>query len=168
MALGILDLAADRSNLLGEFFFFLPSGLQAAELLFRFGTLVEEVGFARLMVGAGRDLAVDDPQLSIDQTDAALTVLDRRRDRRLAHRDTGASGVDQRHRLVGQLPARDVAGREPHCLADRLVENAHAVVLFERADEAAHHRNRAGLCRGRGTPMASDGLSFKYKTRSTR
>ena len=36
-------------------------------------------------------------------------------------------------RLVGQLPAGDVAVREPHGVLDGLVEDAHLVVLLERA-----------------------------------
>src|SRR5437763_976327 len=145
LALGILDLAADSCDLFREFLFFLPLGLESAEFLFCLCAFAEEVGFARLMVGAGRDLAVDDPQLGVDQADAALTVFDRGRASRLTHSHPGAGGVDQRYCLVGQLPARDVAGLEPHRLAKRLVEDAHAVMLFERADEAAHHRNRAGF-----------------------
>src|SRR6202035_1881950 len=73
LVLGILDLAADRSDLLGELLFLLPLRLQPVQLLLRLAVLVEELGFARLMVGAGRDLALDDPQFSVDQADAALT-----------------------------------------------------------------------------------------------
>ncbi len=86
--------------------------------------LLVEFGAARGMVGAGRGLAIEDRHLGVDHRDAALAVLDRRRDRRLAHRHPRAGGVDQRHRLVRQLAARDVARREPHRLADRLVEDA--------------------------------------------
>src|SRR5205823_475237 len=74
LALGILDLAADRCDLFREFLFFLPLGLESAEFLFGLCAFAEEVGFARLMVGAGRDLAVDDPQLGVDQADAAQAV----------------------------------------------------------------------------------------------
>ncbi len=45
----------------------------------------------------------------------------------------------RRHALVGQLPRRDVARRELHRLGDRLVQDAHAVVLLQRADQAAQH-----------------------------
>ena len=62
--------------------------------------------------------------------------------RRLAHRHARAGGVDQADRLVGQLAARDVARRQPHRLAHRLVEDAHVVMLLQRGDQAAHHRDR--------------------------
>src|SRR4029077_18321583 len=101
--LGILDLAADRSDLLGELLFLLPLRLQPVQLFLRLAALVEELGFARLMVGAGRDLTLDNPQLGVDQADAALTVLDRRRARGLAHRPPGAGGVDQRSRPVAHM-----------------------------------------------------------------
>ena len=45
-----------------------------------------------------------------------LQILDRRGNRGLAHRHAGAGGVDQADRLVGQLAARDVAGRQAHRL----------------------------------------------------
>ena len=43
--------------------------------------------------------------------------------------------------LSGSWRRRDVAGRQPHRLAHRLVEDAHLVVLFEDADQAADHRD---------------------------
>ena len=71
--------------------------------------------------------------------DRHLEVGDRRRRGALADRDAGAGGVEQAHRLVGQLPRRDVAGREMHGGDHRLVGNPHAMVLFHRLQDAAQH-----------------------------
>ena len=46
--------------------------------------------------------------------------------------DARAGGVDQADRLVGQLARRDVARRQPHRLAHRLVEDADVVMLLQR------------------------------------
>ena len=47
--------------------------------------------------------------------------------------------------LSGSWRRRDVARRQPHRLAHRLVEDAHVVVLLERGDQAAHHGDRHRL-----------------------
>ena len=65
----------------------------------------------------------------------------------LAERHAGAGRVEQADRLVGQLPAGDVAVREPHRVLDRLVEDAHLVVLLQRRRQAAHHADGLRLRR---------------------
>ena len=91
------------------------------------------------MVGARRRLALDDLQLGVDQAEAALAVVDRRRYGVLAHRHAGAGGVDQADGLVRQLAGRDVARRKAHGVAHRLVEDANLVMQLEGGDEAADH-----------------------------
>ena len=67
---------------------------------------------ARADVDADRRLALDDAGLDLERLDAPPAVLDLGRHRVLADRDAGAGGVEQAHRLVGQLARRDVAVRE--------------------------------------------------------
>ena len=83
------------------------------------------------MPGAGGGLALEDADLDLEVVDLAAAVLDGRRDGVLADRHAGAGGVEQADRLVGQLPAGDVAVRELDRRLDRLVEDADAVVLLE-------------------------------------
>ena len=67
---------------------------------------------ARADVDADRGLAVDDAGLDLERLDAPPAVLDLGRHRVLADRDARAGGVEQAHRLVGQLARRDVAVRQ--------------------------------------------------------
>ena len=75
----------------------------------RLGRRALSVGeFGGALGVVGRRPAVSrsqDRDFGVDQRDAPLAVLDRRRHRRLAHRNPGAGGVDQADRLVRQLPA---------------------------------------------------------------
>ena len=77
--------------------------------------------------------------LRLARGDRDARVLDHRRRRALADRDARAGGVEQAHRLVGQLPRRDVAVRELHRRHDRGIGDAHLVVLLHRAEDAAQH-----------------------------
>ena len=54
-------------------------------------------------------LAFEDAELDLEVVDLPAAVLDGRRDRALADRHPGAGGVEQADRLVGELPAGDVA-----------------------------------------------------------
>ena len=62
-------------------------------------------------------------ELGLERLDAAAAVLDLGRHRVLADGDARAGGVEQAHRLVGQLARRDVAVRELDRRLDRLVED---------------------------------------------
>ncbi len=65
-------------------------------------------------VDADRLLAADDLALGPQRLEAALAVLELGRRRVLADGDARAGGVEQAHRLVGQLARRDVAMRQAH------------------------------------------------------
>ena len=83
-----------------------------------------------------------DAEFGVDQGDAALAVLDRGRNGGLAHRHARAGGVDQADTaLSGNCRDGNVARRQPHRLAHRLVQDADLVVLLQRADQAADHRD---------------------------
>ena len=100
------------------------------------------------MVGAGAVLAVEDARSPrVKLLDAAAAVLDGRRGGRVADGHPGAGRVEQADRLVGQLPAGNVAVREPHGVDHGLVEDAHLVVLLQRRDQAAHHVHAGGFGR---------------------
>jgi hypothetical protein len=102
---------------------------------------------ATSLLHAHRGLALDDAALDLERLDPALAVLDLGRRGVLADRDAGAGGVEQAHRLVGQLARRDVAVRERDRGFDRLVEQLHAVVLLEHRGDAAQHQDRLLLAR---------------------
>ena len=80
-------------------------------------------------------ILIETPNCSI----AAAAILDGRRGRSLPDRHPRAGRVEQAHRLVGELPPGDVAIRKPDGIDDRFVQDPHAVVLFQGADQAAHH-----------------------------
>ena len=90
---------------------------------------------ARLRLGArrvdaDRRLAPDDLQLGLQRLDPLRQSSTSRRHGVLADRHARAGGVEQAHRLVGQLARRDVAVREPDGRLERLVEDLHPVVLL--------------------------------------
>ncbi len=114
-----LDPVAHFRDLAGQLFLLLPTYRQRLELRGGRRPLLGELGLARGMIGAGRHLASEHCRLR----------------------------VDQRHRLVGQLTARDKAGREPHRFADRFVQDAHAMMRLEGGNHAAHHCDRGRLIR---------------------
>ncbi len=84
--------------------------------------------------------------------DGDLGVLDGRGLGVLADGDARAGGVEQAHRLVGQLARRNVAVGKIDRRHDRLVGHAHLVVLLHRSDEAAQHH-----CGGRDIGLADRG-----------
>ena len=90
---------------------------------------------------ADRGLAADDAALDLQRLPAAQNVLDLGRRGVLRNGDTGAGGVEKAHRLVGQLPRRDVAMRQADRRLDRLVEYLYLVVLFQHAGDTAQHEN---------------------------
>ena len=113
-----------------------PALLQLVELRLGLPELLDGLGEPFVVPGAGDLLALEDADLDLEVLDPRLAVLDGRRRRVLAERDAGAGGVEQADRLVGQLPAGDVAVREPDRRLDRLVEDADLVVLLERRRRA--------------------------------
>ena len=58
---------------------------------------------------------------------------------RLADRHPRRRGIQERHRLVGQLPRRQVARRERDGGHHRLVGDAHPVMRLHRREDAAQH-----------------------------
>ena len=76
-----------------------------------------------------------------------LQVFERARRRVQGHGDAGTGGVEQADGLVGQLARRNVAVREGHGGAHRLVQNGHAMVSGKCRHQTAHHGNGGGLLR---------------------
>jgi len=70
--------------------------------------------------------------------DLALAVFQGGRRGGAAQVDAGTGGVEQTHRFIRQLPIGNVAVRQLDGVFDRLVEDAHAVMLFQRVGQAAH------------------------------
>ena len=134
-----IDLRAHRIDLGHEVAFGLPAFVQLGQFVGGALSLVRQFVAPGGVIGARRRLALDDLQLGVDQAEAALAVVDRRRYGVLAHRHAGAGGVDQADGLVRQLAGRDVARRQAHGVAHRLVEDANLVMQLEGGDEAADH-----------------------------
>ena len=81
---------------------------------------------------AGGPFAVEDAQLDLEVVDPAAAVLDGRGDRVLADGNAGAGGIEQADATCPGAAGRDVAVRKLDGALDGLVEDAHAVVLFQR------------------------------------
>ncbi len=99
------------------------------------------------MFAAGDIFAFENFDRHAQLLDAPPQVFDSRRRGGVAHGDSRASGVEQAHRFVGQLPAGDIAIREPHGFDDRFVQDADAMMPLERVDQAAHHFDRGHFAR---------------------
>ncbi len=134
-------------DLYHQFLFLLPAFLQSFEL-----------GPGRFLLPAQllQLLAVVRPRLlfalknsdgHVQLFDATAAVLDGRRGGGLAEPDAGAGGVQQAHRLVGQLPPGDVTVGELHRIDHGFVQDADLVVLLERLDQPAHHFRGGALIR---------------------
>ena len=140
--------ARARGDLGGQALFFLPARFELLELRRR-------PWRARSMSSAWRSPCSAPVAISRSRIAASVSIKAIRRCRSsiaggtadwlIATRAQAVSISDTA--LSGSCRLGDVARRQAHRLADRLVEDAHAVVLFERRDEAAHHRDRGRLVR---------------------
>ena len=73
--------------------------------------------------------------------DAFAAVVDFGRCGVQADGDACAGSVDQTDRFVGQLPAGNVAVRQPHRGLDRLVQHLHPMMPLERGRHAPNHQD---------------------------
>ena len=96
------------------------------------------------VIGAEPDFHLQRSDLLLELDAAAGQLLQRRRRMGLGHSDPRCRRVEHAHRLVGQLPAADVALRQAHRLGDALLENPHAVMRLEPCRDTAQHRDRLG------------------------
>ena len=107
-----------------------PPGIQLDQPLF-LGLLHQgHARPARVDVESGGLVPADDFQLCLQRLDPLAGIIDFGRDRVLADRHAGAGGIKDRHRLVGQLARRNVAGRHRHRRLQPLVQHLNPVVLF--------------------------------------
>ena len=91
------------------------------------------------MIDAYGDFALKDALLNFEVIDLAHGVFDHRRRGVLAEGEAGAGRVHDADSFVGELAACQVAVRELCGGADGFIEDAHVVMFFERADDAAKH-----------------------------
>ena len=124
-----------------------PAGLETLQLLGHLGALGPQLLQPLVMVAGGRALAIQRRDLHVQQLGAAAQVVDGGGRCALAHGHAGAGGVEHAHRLVRQLAALDVAGRETHRLRHRFVQHPGAVMALELARDAADHADRLLLVR---------------------
>ncbi len=134
-----IDLGTHRIDLGHQGAFGFPALLQFCQLQVDALLLGGQLRVSGAVIGSRGRLALDDLQLGVDETEPSFAIVDRRGDRVLAHRHARAGCVEQAHGLVRQLTGGNVAGRQPHRVADRLIEDAHLVVKLERRDESAKH-----------------------------
>ena len=92
-------------------------------------------------INADRRLTTDDLQFSVQPLNTTATVLDFSGHRMQADRHSGAGGIEQTHRLIGQLPSRNVAMRQLDRCLQRLIKNLHPMMLFHGRGHATHHQN---------------------------
>ena len=133
------DCLAQRKHFLDQRALLGPICFQRGEFLAGAREFRVDLGDAVLFGGAEVALACRAILLSFERADLDFRVLDRRRLGVLTDGDARAGGVEEAHRLVGQLPRRDVAVRQIDGGDDRLVGHAHLVVLLHRPDEPAQH-----------------------------
>ena len=86
-------------------------------------------------------LAPRDLQRFVRQHDIVFQRFELRRRAGLAHGDPRAGRVEHADRLVGQLAPADITVRQAHRVHHRLIEDFHAMVLFQGGDHAAQHAN---------------------------
>jgi hypothetical protein len=91
--------------------------------------------------------ALEDLNFRRPELDLPAAVLDLRGYRGLAHGDARAGRIEDADPFVRQLPAGDVAFRQPHRFDHGLIENPHMMMLLQSRDDAAQHRERTGLVR---------------------
>ena len=138
------DLVAQSEDFLDQRALPRPVGFDRREPLALLDETRVDLGDALFVGGAEIAFARQRLLLAFQRRDRDLGVLDRGRLGVLADRDARAGGVEQAHRLVRQLPRGDVAMGEIHRGDDRLVGDAHLVVLLHRSDEAAQHHRGGG------------------------
>src|SRR6185369_17943368 len=141
------QLGSDRQDAIDQRFFGAPAALDLLELLVFFDQLAIDFATPAAGVDAHRLLARDDLQLLLEHVDAASAVFDLGRDAVLADRDARARGVEQADGFVGQLAVGNVTLRQLDGGLERLVEQLHAVMLFEHVGGAAQHRDGLGFAR---------------------
>ena len=118
----------------------LEVGDAALSLLLALGQLGEALG----VVCARRFLPLEHTNLHRDVVELSGRVLERGGDRVLAEGEPRAGGVEDTHRLVGELAVREIAVGEAHRRFRSFVQDAHLVVLLECRHDATHH-HQAGL-----------------------
>ena len=133
------DRLAQREHFLDQRALLSPVCLERGELLAALDELRVDLSDAVLVGGAEVAFTRKRVLLAFEGDDFDFRVLNRGRLRVLADGHARASRVEQAHRLVGQLPRRDVAVRQIDGGDDRLVGDAHLVVLLHRTDQPAQH-----------------------------
>ena len=135
----LCDRLAQRKHLFDERALAFPIRFERGELFVSARELCVDLNDAILFGGAEVPFAQQRFFFAFERGDFHFGILDRRGLGVLADGHARASRVEQAHRLVGQLPRRDVAVRQIDGGDDRLVGDAHLVVLLHRRDEPAQH-----------------------------
>ncbi|MCY1295431.1 hypothetical protein D9M70_447720 [compost metagenome] len=136
---------AHGEQLVHQGFLFAPAGFQGGQAL-AFGGQ-RRFGIRPAFAGVDADglFAPDDRKFSGQGLDAPAAVVHFGGHRVQADGDPRAGGVEQAHRLVRQLPRRDVAVGQLDRRLQRLVEDLHLVMPLHGRGHAAHHQQRLGF-----------------------
>src|SRR5207244_86347 len=86
-------------------------------------------------------------EIGLGDANAAVEVLDRGRRPFLRQRDARGGGVEHTDRFVRKATLGQIAMRQVHGAAHRLVEDAHAVMFFELRRAAAQDLQRGRTVR---------------------
>ena len=140
----VVSAVADAAH---EFPFLLPLFVESNQAFLGVGEPLFGVGDRLAVVRAGLLFPFQDLDRNLQLVDPPLGVFDSGRRRTLAEPDPGAGGIQEADRLVGELPAADVAFGKFDRVGHRLVHDSHLVVQFERRDQASHHFDRGFLVR---------------------
>ena len=94
------------------------------------------------MIGPDLLLPLEHADRGGEGIDLPTGILDRGGRSRLTDCHAGTGRVEQAHRLVGQLAAREIPPRQLHAVHHGLVEDRHGMMLLERVHHASHHADR--------------------------
>ena len=106
-----------------------------------------DFGDALLIGSPDIAFALEGRQFLFARRNQHARIFDGGRRRRLRYGDARAGRVEQAHRLVRQLPRRDIAVRQLHGRDNGGVRDAHLVVLLHRRQEAR------AACRSSARPI---------------
>ena len=136
---GAAELDPKAIDLADDFAFALVLCGQQRELFADAGDLFVEFLHALGVVAPDVALPLDGLPFLLARLDRVVEVRNRGGHRALADGDAGAGRIEQAHRLVGQLPGGNVAGREFNRGDHRVVGNPDAMMGLHRLEDAAQH-----------------------------
>ena len=135
----VFNLTAEFAHFEDDGGFLFKAGFDGGEIDFGGGEFFGDGGQTFGVVGADGLFASEDAMLDFKIVEATAEVFDGGGRRVLAEREFGAGGVKDADGFVRELATGDVAMGEADGGFEAFIEDAHLMMLFEHADDAAHH-----------------------------